>query len=259
MKVLIVLVIFHCWATAYDNMFLPYAKFKDADQPAHWRSLIRIFIICCQDSTIPIDALIKISRLYLVSVAEQASLSLTWFLNSKNRFPCDVAWLVVQKNPSSRENGTYHICEQGKHRWACASVQSCQNFRCSLHNIWILRNLQTKILLELGMRLLKNLKPCDTKVPCIERRLINVYLQGPGYKKNYQINLKSSSGPINVLLVNKDTDSSSPVVVQVPPPNEHQAAQAIAAAQAAQNQNYNPNPSGKQRQFAKVMFILLNK
>lgn len=74
---------------------------------------------------------------------------------------------------------------------------------------------------------------------------------GPGYKKNYQINLKSSSGPINVLLVNKDTDSSSPVVVQVPPPNEHQAAQAIAAAQAAQNQNYNPNPSGKQRQFAK--------
>ena len=81
-----------------------------------------------------------------------------------------------------------------------------------------------------------------------------VKLQGPGYKKNYQINLKSNSGPINVLLVNKDTDSSSPVVVQVPPPNEHQAAQAIAAAQAAQNQNYNPNPSGKQRQFAKVVY-----
>lgn len=74
---------------------------------------------------------------------------------------------------------------------------------------------------------------------------------GPGYKKNYQINLKSTSGPINVLLVNKDTDSSSPVVVQVPPPNESLASQAIAAAQAAQNQNVNPIPSGKQKQFAK--------
>ena len=76
--------------------------------------------------------------------------------------------------------------------------------------------------------------------------------QGPGYKKNYQINLKSSAGPINVLLVNKDTDSSSPVVVQVPPPNENLANQAIAAAQDAQNQNFNPAPSGKQKQPAKV-------
>jgi transcription factor E2F4/5 len=36
-------------------------------------------------------------------------------------------------------------------------------------------------------------------------------------KKNYQIYLKSQSGPINVLLVNKDTDESEPVAVQVPP------------------------------------------
>ncbi|KAK7114937.1 hypothetical protein V1264_000909 [Littorina saxatilis] len=41
---------------------------------------------------------------------------------------------------------------------------------------------------------------------------------GPGFKKNYQIHLKSQSGPINVLLVNKDSDSDKPVVVQVPPP-----------------------------------------
>lgn len=65
---------------------------------------------------------------------------------------------------------------------------------------------------------------------------------GPLYKKNYQINLKSSSGPINVLLVNKDDDSHSPVVVQVPPANEQMANQSIAAAQqaaenAAQAQN----------------------
>lgn len=39
-------------------------------------------------------------------------------------------------------------------------------------------------------------------------------------KKRYQIHLKSHSGPIYVLLVNKDTDSTAPVVVQVPPPKE---------------------------------------
>ncbi|CAH1270567.1 E2F5 [Branchiostoma lanceolatum] len=37
--------------------------------------------------------------------------------------------------------------------------------------------------------------------------------------KKYQIHLKSHSGPIYVLLVNKDTSSSSPVVVPVPPPD----------------------------------------
>ncbi|XP_076337094.1 transcription factor E2F5-like [Tachypleus tridentatus] len=39
-------------------------------------------------------------------------------------------------------------------------------------------------------------------------------------KRKYQTHLKSNSGPINVLLVNKETTSSSPVVVQVPPPCE---------------------------------------
>jgi transcription factor E2F4/5 len=58
--------------------------------------------------------------------------------------------------------------------------------------------------------------------------------QGPGLKKNYQIHLKSSSGPINVLLVNKDADSDKPVVVQVPPP----------APGAADSQNQNQNPAG---------------
>lgn len=62
---------------------------------------------------------------------------------------------------------------------------------------------------------------------------------GPGLKKNYQINLKSHSGPINVLLVNKDSDNQSPVVVQVPPANEDLANQCQAAAQAA-DQNVNP-------------------
>ncbi|XP_062856836.1 transcription factor E2F4 [Trichomycterus rosablanca] len=39
-------------------------------------------------------------------------------------------------------------------------------------------------------------------------------------QKKYQIHLKSSSGPIDVLLVNKDPSSSSPVVLPVPPPED---------------------------------------
>ncbi|XP_057692883.1 transcription factor E2F4 isoform X2 [Corythoichthys intestinalis] len=39
-------------------------------------------------------------------------------------------------------------------------------------------------------------------------------------QRKYQIRLKSSSGPIEVLLVNKDPSSASPVVVSVPPPDD---------------------------------------
>ncbi|XP_026991682.1 transcription factor E2F4 [Tachysurus fulvidraco] len=39
-------------------------------------------------------------------------------------------------------------------------------------------------------------------------------------QKKYQIHLKSSSGPIDVLLVNKDPASASPVVLPVPPPED---------------------------------------
>ncbi|KAM4734776.1 transcription factor E2F4 isoform 2-T2 [Anableps anableps] len=39
-------------------------------------------------------------------------------------------------------------------------------------------------------------------------------------QKKYQIRLKSTSGPIEVLLVNKDPSSASPVVLPVPPPDD---------------------------------------
>ncbi|MBN3271099.1 E2F4 factor, partial [Polyodon spathula] len=39
-------------------------------------------------------------------------------------------------------------------------------------------------------------------------------------QKKYQIHLKSTLGPIEVLLVNKDTASSLPVVLPVPPPED---------------------------------------
>ncbi|KAL7862869.1 hypothetical protein SRHO_G00118530 [Serrasalmus rhombeus] len=53
---------------------------------------------------------------------------------------------------------------------------------------------------------------------------------GNGPKK-YQIHLKSSSGPIEVLLVNKDPSSASPVVLPVPPPED--MLQSLPASSAA--------------------------
>jgi len=47
---------------------------------------------------------------------------------------------------------------------------------------------------------------------------------GPGRKPKYQLHLKSDSGQIFVLLINKEQHNSDPVVVQVPPPPEIAAA-----------------------------------
>ena len=64
----------------------PFANNKGADQPAHPRSLISAFVVCYLDSIIPILVKSKISRLQLVSIAEQASLSLTWSQTLKTGF-----------------------------------------------------------------------------------------------------------------------------------------------------------------------------
>lgn len=49
---------------------------------------------------------------------------------------------------------------------------------------------------------------------------LSLFLQGLNGQKKYQIHLKSTSGPIDVLLVNKDAWSSPPVVLPVPPPED---------------------------------------
>ena len=63
---------------------------KGTDQPAHLPILISAFVIRCLDSVMPIDFIFKVSRLCLVSVAEQVSLSLTGS-NPQRRFSRDVA------------------------------------------------------------------------------------------------------------------------------------------------------------------------
>ena len=45
------------WATSWENLFMPYANNKGADQPAHLRSLISAFVVRCLDSIIPLLAI----------------------------------------------------------------------------------------------------------------------------------------------------------------------------------------------------------
>ena len=65
---------------------LPYANNKGKDQPAHPRRLISIFVFRYLDSIIPLVTIFKISRLKLVTVAEQAGLNLTWSQTPKTGF-----------------------------------------------------------------------------------------------------------------------------------------------------------------------------
>ena len=51
------------WATSWENLYMPNAKNKGADQPAYPCSLISTFVVCCQDSIIPLLAIAEISRL----------------------------------------------------------------------------------------------------------------------------------------------------------------------------------------------------
>ena len=70
---------------------MPCANNKGADQPAHARSLISAFDVRCQDRMIPLVYISEISRFWLVSVAEQVSLSLTWSETPENTFSHDEA------------------------------------------------------------------------------------------------------------------------------------------------------------------------
>ena len=76
---------------------MEYATNKGADQPVHPRSLISTFVVRCLDSIIPILAKSEIARLQLLSIAEQAGLSLTWLQMPEDTFSCD-SW-ILQDSP----------------------------------------------------------------------------------------------------------------------------------------------------------------
>ena len=52
----------YTWATSWENLFMPYANNKGADQPAHPRSLIGAFVVRCMNSIIRLLPIAEISR-----------------------------------------------------------------------------------------------------------------------------------------------------------------------------------------------------
>ncbi|XP_074142589.1 transcription factor E2F4 [Sminthopsis crassicaudata] len=70
--------------------------------------------------------------------------------------------------------------------------------------------------------------------------------EGLNGQKKYQIHLRSTSGPIDVLLVNKDAWSSPPVVVPVPPPED------LLQCQAAIPSPPQPRPAPSQHQETSI-------
>ena len=69
------------------------ANNKGTNQSAHPRSLISAFVVRCLDSVMSLVSVTKISSLMLASVAEQASLSLTWSETPEDTFSYDEAQL----------------------------------------------------------------------------------------------------------------------------------------------------------------------
>ena len=67
-------------ATSWENLFMPYANNKGADQPAHPRSLISFFVVRCLGCIISLVSISEISRLKLASRAEQP----VWVLPGRN-------------------------------------------------------------------------------------------------------------------------------------------------------------------------------
>ena len=53
----------HIWATPCENLFLPYANNKGADQPAHPRCLSSAFVFRCLDRTISLVSISEIPSL----------------------------------------------------------------------------------------------------------------------------------------------------------------------------------------------------
>ena len=81
------------WATTWENLFLPYANNKGADQSVHLRSLISTFVVGYIDNIIPILAKSKIST--LASFWSRPGRSESYLVeNPEDRFSRDEAPLM---------------------------------------------------------------------------------------------------------------------------------------------------------------------
>ena len=82
-------------AKALENLILPYANNKGANQPVNPRRLISVFVVRCLHSIIPLVSVSESSSLYLAYVAAQTGFSLTWSETPKTGFL--VMWLNYYK------------------------------------------------------------------------------------------------------------------------------------------------------------------
>ena len=90
--------------------------------------MITAFVVRCLDSTIPLLAIAEISRPRLVSVAEQAGLSLNWSQTPKRGFV--VTWLIYEPPHNKTNKMTCAVSEDSVS--ALQSAQSDQRLRCAL-------------------------------------------------------------------------------------------------------------------------------
>ena len=101
---------------------MSFANNKGADQPAHPHSLISAFVARCLDSVLSLVYVTEISSLMLASVAEQASLSLTWLETPEDTFSHDEAH-VDSKDRS--DNVKFTVCSSNFGRFYSESWLRC--------------------------------------------------------------------------------------------------------------------------------------
>ena len=89
---------------AMRKRVMSYANNKGAEQPAHSRSLISAFVVRCLASVMSLVSVTKISSLILASIAEQASLCLTWSETPEDTFSYDEAHIYRADAYSSAQN-----------------------------------------------------------------------------------------------------------------------------------------------------------
>ena len=91
---------FSCLTLKHMSLIMRIPVFALCEQRCRWacalRSLISTFDVHCSDSIIPLLAKSNLSRLYLVSEAEQAGLSLTWSQTPKTGFL--VTWFICDSD-----------------------------------------------------------------------------------------------------------------------------------------------------------------
>ena len=79
-------ILYKTYEPRHDKTCLCHMPTTKAQISLHIRSVISAFVDCCLDSIIPLVSISRISSLYLVSVAEQAGLSLPWSQTPKTGF-----------------------------------------------------------------------------------------------------------------------------------------------------------------------------